>query len=133
VTSTPARDAVAAWLGDPEQRLAVLSAAVDGVEGVPDSIRRGVLLDVVEQSDALAVLLSFDAAERAAAADALVLRADTLRRRAPGQTPSMADEVQAVRLIEQAREADVRAGELRAVRDRVMTLRARAAVALGGP
>jgi hypothetical protein len=130
-TDIPARDVLASWLGDPTARVAVLRSAADSTTAMPADIRRGVLLDVLEQTDALAALLSFDAAVLAIESDQLELRALSLRRRGPGQTASIEDEVRAVRLEEEARRAEERAASLLRLRAEVWVVRERAVAALG--
>ena len=78
----------------------------------------------------IAVWLAFDAAVHAQNADALELRAASLRRRAPGQTPTMADELEAVRLIEQARAEEEEEARLRTLLTQVSIQRAAALAAL---
>lgn len=125
-----ARDTLATWLGDPSARVALLEGAVAAGEQAPAEIRRGVLLDVVDQADALVALVSFDAVALERQADMLELRALSLRRAGPGQTASMADEVEALRLDEQARAADAAEEALIALRSTVQAVRARAVAAL---
>ncbi|MEQ1508271.1 MAG: hypothetical protein ABMB14_38930, partial [Myxococcota bacterium] len=74
----PAREVLVGWLGDPTARAVLLDAALTAADTAPPEIRRGLLLDVVEQSDALAVLLLFDAADAAVERDQLTLRAASL-------------------------------------------------------
>ncbi len=126
-----ARAILASWLGDPAARAALLRSAADSSAAMPAEIQRGVLLDVVEQADALAALLSFDAAVLAIEADRLELRALSLRRRGPGQTASIEDEVRAVRFEEEAKGAEERAASLLRLRAEVWVVRERAVAALG--
>ena len=128
--ASPARDVIAAWLGEPEARTGLLETALNAAGQAPDTIRRGVLLDVVEQSDALAALLLFDAAEAELVADQLALRATSLRRHGPAQTASIADEVEAHRIDEQAREARLRNEVCLGLRERVLATRRLAIAAL---
>jgi len=130
-TETPARAILAAWLGGPAERAALLRSAADSAAAMPAEIRRGVLLDVVEQTDALAALLSFDAAVLEIEADQLELRALSLRRRGPGQTASIEDEVRAVRLQEEAGRAKEQAASLLHLREEVSVMRERAVATLG--
>jgi hypothetical protein len=130
-TDVPARAVLASWLGDPAARAAVLRSAADSTTAMPADIRRGVLLDVLEQTDALAALLSFDAAVLAIESDQAELRALSLRRRGPGQTASIEDEVRAVRLEEDARRAEERAASLLLLRAEVWVVREKAVAALG--
>jgi hypothetical protein len=125
-----AREVLVRWLGEPSPRQELLRQAVEMSRRAPDSIRRGILLDVLEQTDALAVLLASDTSLEEASADQLQLRASSLRRRGPGQTATMADEVEAVRATEQAAAALARAGALQAQRQQVLELRRQAVLAL---
>jgi hypothetical protein len=119
-----ARQVLLTWLGEPAQRTVVLEQAFATAKatGGPPALRRAILLDVVEQGDALAALLAFDATVQEIEADQLELRALSLRRRGPGQTPTMLDEVEAVRLLAEAERHDRAEDELRALRARVLTL-----------
>ena len=130
-TDTPARAVLASWLGDPAARAGVLRSATDSSAAMPGEIGRAVLLDVLEQTDALAALLSFDAAVLEIVADQLELRALSLRRRGPGQTASIEDEVRAVRLEEEAKRAEESASSLLRLRAEVWVVRERAVAALG--
>lgn len=127
---TPARDVVAAWLGDPGARLALLEEALPGTLAAPADIRRGVLLDVIEQADALVAWAAFDAAVELARADQLEVRALGLRRAGPGQTAPITAEVEAQRLEAEALVAEGRAEGLQVLASRAGAVRARAAQAL---
>lgn len=129
---SPAREVLAGWLGAAEPRAELLADALGAADLAPTEIRRGVLLDVLEQSDALAVLLLFDATEAELEEDQLMLRATSLRRRGPALTATMADEVEALRLEEQARAAEGRNEAWLTLRVRVLSLRRRALAALEG-
>jgi hypothetical protein len=131
VGDTPARNVIARWLGDPILRAALLDHAIATSVGTPTAIRRGVLLDVIEQADALAAWMSFDAAAEDARSSQLELRALSLRRRGPAQAAPIEDEVAAVRLEEEARRAGADAAELLRVRASVLEMRRRAVAALG--
>jgi hypothetical protein len=126
-----ARSVVADWLGEPAERLGVWQGALAGSVGAPAAIRRAMLLDILEQADALAVLLAFDAAVSRAVVSEAGLRAATLRRRAPGQSPSMVDELEAVRALDLARRAAADEERSRGLLVRVASFRAAALAALG--
>jgi len=97
-----------AWLGEPALRLEALQGAVLAAEGTRDAeLRRDLLLDVLDQCDGLALLATHRSLEAEALEDRLELRTLALERRnAPGQSGSIEDTVQVLRLREQALEAE---------------------------
>lgn len=128
-----ARAVVATWLGDPVEQAGLLEAATAAAAGAPGDVRRGLLLDVVERSDALIVWLDLDAAADEQASDQLEMRILTLRRQGPGQAASMASEADAVRLSMEASRLDAHAASLRAVVERVAATRGAALAAMETP
>ncbi len=131
-TTSPARALLVDWLGDPSARAAILADVVTAGLSAPTSVRRGLLLDVIEQADAVAVLLAFDAAALEHGADQLELRALSLRRRA-GQAGSMAAEMEAARLEAEAAEATRQGEAWMQMRTTVLELRRTVATALEAP
>lgn len=120
-----AREALATWLGVPEERLTVLTEAVAAAESSPDAVRRAIALDVLEQASALSVLLAYDAARALRDAEALELRARNLRRPSAGQSPPVSAEVEAVRIEAEAEAMRAKQAELVLLRDQVLVLRER--------
>ena len=121
------RGTLATWLGEPEARLKALRSAVETAYAVdPGPVQDAILLDVLDQSQALALALRYDAAQADAEASRLTLKARNLERATvPGQSAGAAGAAEARRLLEDARGAEARRDRARTLATEAESLRER--------
>ncbi len=105
-----ARTELGAWLDPLADRVALLQQALDSASaGLPREVRAGILRDVVEQAEAVAVAATYDATRAEEEADRAELRARALRRRGmPGVGGDLLAEREAQRMDAVARLAQSR-------------------------
>ncbi len=121
------RRAAEHWLGPLPRRLDILDAAIASTATLHDpGLRRSVLLDVVEQADGVALVAAYDAIFAERDADRLRRRAAALRHRGASQSTPVEDEVQALRLEQQAELAELEASAARSARNRAREAQVRA-------
>ena len=125
------RDFLVSWLGEPIDRLSALTRVLDASRSTEDdAVRRGLALDVADQTDVLSMISAYDAARAERDRDRAATQAGVLRARtAPGQTGGMDLVVAAERLEREAKAADERATSAREQLARTEALRT-AALAL---
>jgi len=128
-----AAEVLAAWLGEPSDRLTLLRKALASTETAPDTVRAAVQADVAEQATALSVWLAYDAAEARRRAEKAQLRAASLRRSGPGQGVGISAEVEAQQLEALALVETTRSATLSTLRTDVLALRAEAAIPRESP
>ena len=129
-----ARAALEAWLGDPFARMSLLEQALTTAPTVGSKeLERALVVDVVDQTNALHLLLTYDAAGVRRDIERSNVRLASLRRDVPGQASSIDEQVEAVRLEGEIAERRRNVDALVAARARCDAIRARAATLLEKP
>ena len=122
-----ARKALVDWLGEPSARMALLEQALDatGTVGSRD-LERAIVADVLDQANALFVVLTYDASAVHRDLERSRVRASALRRDVPGQAAPIDVQVDVVRLEGEIQALERTAATLTSARDRCDAIRARA-------
>jgi hypothetical protein len=122
-----ARRALVAWLGEPSARMSLLEQALDATRTVGSrDLERALVADVLDQANALFVLLTYDAATVRRDIDRSRVRVSALRRDVPGQAAPIDVQVDTVRLEGEIEALERTAATLTNARDRCDAIRVRA-------
>jgi hypothetical protein len=122
-----ARRALVEWLGEPSARMSLLEQALDatGTVGSRD-LERALVADVLDQANALFVLLTYDAAAVRRDIDRSSLRLSALEHNVPGQATAIDVRVEIVRLEGEIQALQRNAATLTSALERCEAIRARA-------
>ena len=122
-----AHRALVAWLGEPSARLSLLDQALDATETVGSrDLERALVADVLDQANALFVLLSYDAAAVQRDFERSSVRLSALERDLTGQAQAIDVQVDIVRLEGEIEALERTAATLADARDRCDAIRTRA-------
>ena len=122
-----ARRALVAWLGEPSARMSLLDQALDATRTVGSrDLERALVADVLDQANALFVLLTYDAAVVRRDIDRTSVRMSALERNVPGQATAIDVRVEIVRLEGEIQTLERAAATLANARERCEAIRARA-------
>jgi hypothetical protein len=122
-----ARRALVAWLGEPAARMSLLDQALDATRTVGSrDLERALVADVLDQANALFVLLTYDAAVVRRDIDRTSVRMSALERNVPGQATAIDVRVEIVRLEGEIQTLERAAATLANARERCEAIRARA-------
>jgi hypothetical protein len=122
-----AHRALVEWLGQPSARMSLLEQALDATRTVGSrDLERALVEDVLDQANALFLLLSYDAAAVQRDIERSSVRVSALRRDVPGQAAAIDVQVDIVRLEGEIEALERTAATLTSARDRCDAIRARA-------
>jgi hypothetical protein len=122
-----AHRALVEWLGEPSARMALLEQALDATRTVGSrNLERGLVADVLDQANALFVLLSYDAAAVQRDLERSSVRLSALKRDLTGQAQAIDVQVDIVRLEGEIQAFERTADTLANARGRCDAIRARA-------
>ena len=122
-----ARRVLVEWLGEPSERMSLLEQALDATRTVGSrDLERALVADVLDQANALFVLLTYDAAAVHRDIDRSRLRLSALEHNVPGQATAIDLRVEIVRLEGEIQTLERTAATLTNARERCEAIRARA-------
>jgi hypothetical protein len=121
-----AHRALVEWLGEPSARMSLLEQALDASRTVGSlDLERALVADVLDQANALFVLLTYDAAAVQRDLDRSGVRLSALKRNVPGQATAIDVQVEIVRIEGEIHALEATAATLASARNRCDAIRAR--------